>query len=158
MPLENLGKYHFTDAEKQQLDEAVNTILAIVTPKTYNLSPKERTRFGKVGEQKKLLLNAVKEMYDFQPELASPDIDWDEFNADYNTRKYAEMKCLDLQNIAQKFLCIKILHDRDNLADALRDYGYAAYRARFGDTAAYPLKVEKLKQFFPKTGKKKKKE
>jgi hypothetical protein len=157
MPLENLGKMHFTAAEKQQLDAATQTILEIITHKTYNLSAKERMKYGKVGEQKKLLLNAVREMHNSQPNLASPDVKWEEFEADYNTRRYAELKSLELQSAVQMLLNIKILHDRDNLIDALRDYRYASYRARFGDDPGFAAKASKLKDFFPKTGKKKKK-
>lgn len=158
MPIDNLGKNHFTAAEKQQLDAAIASILSIVAPKTYNLSSKERTKYGKVGEQKKLLINKVKEMHDSQPSLASPDVDWSEFDADYTTRAYSEMKHLQLQSAAQMLLNIRILHDRDNFNDALRDYQHAGYKNRFGNQHGYSSKVEELKVFFPKTGKTKKKD
>ncbi len=158
MPIDNFGKNHFTEAEKQQLDAAISSILSIVAPKTYNLSPKERSKYGKVGEQKKLFLNKVKELHDSQPSLASPDVDWAEFDADYATRAYSEMKYLQLQSAVQMLLNIKILHDRDNLNDALRDYQHAGYKNRFGNQHGYSSKVEELKVFFPKTGKMKKKE
>lgn len=158
MPIDNLGKKHFTEAEKLQLDSSITTILNIVAPKSYNLSPKERSKYGKVGEQKKLFLNKVKELHDSQPFLASPDIDWVEFEADYATRAYSEMKYLELQSVLQMLLNIKILHDRDNLNDALRDYQHASYKNRFGNQIGFSSKVEELKVFFPKTGKTKKKD
>ena len=158
MPIENIGKNHFTDAEKQQLNDAVNTILEIVGPKTYNLSPKERSKYGKVGEKKKLLLNKVKQFHDSEPNLSSPDINWTEFNADYETRSYSEMKYAELKSALQMLLNIKILHDYDNHVDALRDYQHAVYKNRFGNQPGYSLKIDELKQFFPKTGKMKKKE
>lgn len=158
MSIENLAKNHFTDPEKQQLDAAINTILGIIGQKTYNLSPKERSKYGKVGEQKKLLLTKVKQIHDSQPHLSSPDVDWEEFAADYASRNYAEMKYLELKSALLMILNIKIFHDRDNLIDALRDYQHAAYKNRFGSQFGYSAKVAQLRAFFPKTGKTKKKE
>ena len=158
MPIENIGKNHFTDAEKQQLDDAIQTILDIVGPNAYNLTPKERSKYGKVGEQKKLLINKVKDFHDSQPSLDSPDVDWKEFEADYATRNYAEQLLHKLKSITHVMLGIKIFHDRDNLLDALRDYRYAGYKNRFGNQIGYSKKINELKVFFPKTGKTKKKE
>lgn len=157
MPIDNVAKNHFTDAQKQQLNDAINTILSIIEPNTYSLTPKERSKYGKVGEQKKLLLNKVKQFHDSQPNFSSPDVDWTEFEADYATRTYVEMKYLQLKSAMQMLLNMKILHDHDNHVDALRDYQYAIYKNKFGNQPGYSNKIEELKVFFPKTGKTKKK-
>ena len=110
-----------------------------------------------MGEQKKLLLNKVKQFNDFDPDLSSPDVNWTEFEADYATRTYVGMKYLQLKSAMQMLLNIKILHDHDNLVDALRDYQYASYKNNFGNQPGYSTKIDELKVFFPKTGKTKKK-
>jgi len=158
MPIENLARNHFSEAEKQQLDEAVQTILSIISPHTYNLNAKERSQYGKVGEQKKLLINKVRHFQQSQPNLASPDVNWEEFEADYQTRTYAENKLNQLKSALLMMLSIKILHDHDNYKDALQDYRYAAYRSKFNNQVGHLTKMDSLKGFFPKTGKKKKKE
>lgn len=158
MPLENIAKNHFSDTEKQQLDDAINTILNIVGANTYNLSAKERSQYGKVGDQKKLLIDKVRDIQKNQPNLCSPDVDWEEFEADYQTRNYATQKLRELASVSLMLLNIRILHDRDNHLDALRDYRYAGYKNEFGNQVGYAAKIDSLKDFFPKTGKRKKKE
>ena len=156
MPIENFAKNHFTAIEKQQLNDAIATILDIVGAKTYNLTPKERSKYGKVGNQKKLLINKVKEFHDRTPDFSSPDVDWSEFEADYATRSYVESRHAQLQSAMLMLLNIKIMHDYDNHMDALRDYQHALYKNRFGNQYGYAAKIDELKVFFPKTGKKKK--
>ncbi|MGV9005016.1 hypothetical protein [Flavobacterium sp.] len=95
--MENFGKNHFSDAEKLQFDNAINAITTIILAKTYNLTPKERSKFGKIGEKKKLLIDKIKEYHQNVPALQSPDVDWDEFEADYTTRYFSEQKILQLQ-------------------------------------------------------------
>ena len=76
MPIENLGKNHFTAAEKTQLNDAVDTIMSLIGAKTYNLSPKERSKYGKIGDKKKLLITKTKEYHENTPALQSPDVNW----------------------------------------------------------------------------------
>ncbi|WP_293892069.1 hypothetical protein [Flavobacterium sp.] len=158
MPLDNLAKNHFTATEKQQLDGAITTILNIVEAHTYNLTPKERSRYGKIGDQKRLFIDKVRDIQKTQTNLCSPDINWNEFEADYQTRQYAANKLNQLESVATLLLNIKILHDYDNFNDALLDYRYCGYKNRFGNQNGFEQKIISLKGFFPKTGKRKKKE
>ncbi|HPW97921.1 MAG TPA: hypothetical protein PK218_05120 [Flavobacterium sp.] len=158
MPIENLGKNHFTAAEKTQLNDAVDTIMSLIGAKTYNLSPKERSKYGKIGDKMKLLITKTKEYHENTPALQSPDVNWEEFEADYETRHFASQKLLQLRAAVEMMLNIKILHDHDNFQDALRDYQYAIYKNKFGNQLGFAPKIDSLKDFFPKTGKKHKKE
>jgi len=158
MPIENLAKNHFTPTEKQQLDDAIATILNIVSARTYNLTPKERSKYGKIGDQKRLFIDKVRDLQKSQTDLSSPDVDWEEFEADYQTRQYAAQKLRQLESVATLLLSIRILHDHDNLKDALRDYSYSCYKNNYGNQTGYENKIDLLKGFFPKTGKKKKKD
>ena len=158
MPIDNFAKNHFTETEKQQLDGAITTILNIVATHTYNLTPKERSQYGKIGDQKRLFIDKVRDIQKTQTNLCSPDIDWNEFEADYQTRQYAANKLNQLESVAKLLLNIKILHDYDNFNDALLDYRYCGYKNRFGNQNGFEQKINSLKGFFPKTGKIKKKE
>jgi len=160
MPLDNLAKKHFTVAEKQQLDDAIKTILNIINQHAYPLNAKERSKYGKVGDNSRLFIDKVRDINNSQPNLSSPDVDWTEFEADYQTRLYASGKISQLNSALTGFLTMRILHDHDNLNDALKDYRYSGYKSRFTNHigAGHSTKAAALKQFFPKTGKKKKKE
>ena len=158
MPFDNLAKNHFTEDQKQQLLDAFHTITTILHQNNYNLTPKERSKFGKVGNQMKLFINKIRDLRNNVPELSTQDVDWEEFEADYQTRKFAEQALFIVNNIATMLLNIKVLHDRDNLQAALNDYRYSTYKKENSQQAGHVEKVDELKVFFPKTGKKKIKE
>lgn len=158
MPFDNIAKKHFTDAEKLQLNEAINTITAIITANSYNLNAKERSQYGKIGDQKRLLINKVRDIKNSTPDICSPDVDWAEFEADYQTRAYAGNKISELKSVLEMLTSIRILHDHDNFNAALQDYQYATYKTKFGNQHGYSTKIDSLRVFFPKTGKRKKKE
>ena len=156
MPIDNLGKNHFTTQQKQDITSALAQIKSAMSALMVNLTPHERSKYGKVGEQGKLLINSVNDFHQNQPQLQSPDVDWAEFEKDYQDRQFASGILSQLQTIETEMLSIKILRDYDNRNDALLDYKYAQYKNRFANQIGYSTKVEKLKQFFPKTGKTKK--
>lgn len=124
------------------------------------MDAKERSKYGKVGDNSRLFIDKVRDIHNSQPNLSSPDVNWEEFESDYQTRRYASGKISQLNSALLGFLNIRILHDYDNNMDALRDYRYSGYKTKFADEvgAGHMTKVNALKQFFPKTGKKKKKE
>ena len=151
MPFTNFDARHFSGAEKTSINDAVNSLETAVAGKLANLTPEERQQYGSVNEQNKLIINKVKDFHDTQPALSSPDVDWTEFDDDYDTRTY-------LQNLTQRLISLvdglnnaKVLHDWDNYQASLSDYGYAQYK--FGTSATgYETKVNELKQFFNRTG------
>lgn len=157
MPIDNLGKSHFTPAEITALTQSLQQLRTIISRMTVNLTPAERRQYAKVGEQNKLLVNKVREYHQNQPQLQSPEIDWDEFEKDYTDRSVAGMLLSQVRELEQEVLNIKILRDFDNYTDALRDYKYAKYKNSFANQYGYAAKIESLKVFFPKTGKTKKK-
>ena len=52
----------------------------------------------------------------------SPDIDWDEFESDYNARLFLETRINRLSNIIYRLESTKILHDSNNYEDSLRRF------------------------------------
>lgn len=158
MPIKNIEKKHFTNEHIQLVNAALREITLIGIELSENLTTAERRRYGKVGEKNKLIVNMVKDYHEKQPDLQSPDVDWDEFVLDYNDRQIVEQMLLRIRNIESMLVNIKAMRDHDNLTDALRDYRFAQYKNRFGNQPDYLTKIENIKPLFSKTGKIKKKE
>ena len=150
MPVTNLGKLHLTTAQKTAIDAALTTIETHLISVTMNLNAEERNKFGSVKEYNKLFVNKDREYYQTQPNLASPDIDWVEFEADFQDRVFADTRLDRIANLTRMLSDFKIIHDYDNFQDGLTDYDYSKYKAGT-KSPGFTEKVEELKQFFPNT-------
>jgi len=153
MPIDNLGKNHFSATQKQGIKDALAQIFELTESLAVNLTPKERSKYGKVGEKGKLLIDKVKSFQETQPDLKSPEVDWEEFENDYQDRVFASGVLSQLKSLEEIVLSIKVLRDYDNKTDALLDYQYAKYKNRFSSGTGFSNKIEEIKDFFPKTGK-----
>ena len=151
MPINNLGKKHITAAQITDFDKALADLLAIVTTITTNLMDEERSRFGSINEKNKLFVNGVLDYATTQPDLKSPDVDWTEFQADYDDRKFADTRADKIENLLRMLTDFKIVHDYDNYQDSLTDYDYTKYKASTS-APGYTEKQAYLRQFFPNTG------
>ncbi|PWA04292.1 hypothetical protein [Flavobacterium psychrotolerans] len=156
MPIDNLGKIHFTEEEIHAVNQALNLINTTLLGLAENLTAAERSKYGKVGAKNTLLIDKAMDYHRSQPDLQSPEVDWQEFELDYADRIQASQMLSQTKSIEQLLLNIKILRDHDNHTDALRDYQYAKYKNRFTNQAGYETKIDQMKVFFPKTGKTKK--
>jgi hypothetical protein len=74
------------------------------------------------------------------------------------TRTHASGLILRLRSLEGMLKDMKALNDHDNYKDALKDYRYAQYKMESSQDLGYETKVERMRGFFPKTGKRKKKE
>lgn len=151
MPFLNLDNRHFTAAEKATINSSLATIETILNTKLVNITAEERSKYASVGEQNKLLVNKVKAFRDNQPQLSSPDVDWVEFAADYESRVFIQAVMLRIESFMTSLLNSKILHDADNYTAALLDYDYAKYKMGT-NTPGFEVKVNELSQFFNRTG------
>ncbi|CAM1343778.1 hypothetical protein [Tenacibaculum amylolyticum] len=140
---------YFTSDEQTAISNALSPLETSLTSKLANLSPDERRQFGSINEQNKLVINKVKEYRENQPLLSSPDIDWDEFTRDFNSRTFIEMLFQRLNNLNTGLKNAKILHDWDNYQDTLTDYNYTKYKNGTAATG-YEAKQNDLAQFFGK--------
>ena len=117
-----------------------------------NLTPEDRNRYGRVNEQNKLFVGKVYDYAQQRPELRSSEVDWEEFQKDYQLRNFLEGVINQLNNLATRATNAKTLHDYDNYQDALQDYAYTSYRA--GSSAVgFETKHKELKQFFKRSRK-----
>lgn len=119
---------------------------------TITLTPDERSSYGSVNEQNKLLVNKVWDYRQSSPNLSLPDLDWTEFEMDYESRILMETIQNRLGALQERVKNTKILHDFDNYQSALDDYGYTVYKAG-SQTPGYETKMNELKQFFARSGK-----
>ena len=152
MPLINLRNVHLTPAELSTIKQAMADLETTLQGVDVQLTPEDRIRYGSINEQNKLLVNKVQDFHVSSPELSVPEVDWDEFELDYNSRGNYESLIARLESLALNMRNAKILHDYDNYQSALADYSYTAYKAG-GGTPGYETKMNELKQFFAKTPK-----
>ena len=142
-----------THLDPKQLDEVrslMTNLENVLRGMIVNLSAEERTRYGRVNEQNKLLINKVRDYAQTRPALRCMDVDWDEFERDYQSRAAMEELLARLQNLFTGMKNMKILHDFDNYQAALDDYSYTSYKA--GTAAAgFEDKRNDLKQFFTRS-------
>lgn len=151
MPFENLNNLHYTEAEKTTVATTLAALETALTPKFRNLSADERKKYGSINEQNKLIVNKALDYRNEQPGLSSPDVDWVEFQNDFDSRMFIQNTILRLQSLLDGLNNNKILHDFDNYQAALTDYGYSQYKAGT-KTAGYETKVSEMSQFFNRTG------
>jgi len=147
MSFTNFDSRHFSVIEKTAVNTALASLELAISIKVANLSATERQQYGSVNEQNKLIINKVKSFHDTQPTLSSPDVDWVEFNNDFDTREFLQTAMLRLQSMIDGMGNAKILHDYDNYQASLTDYDFAKYKASTS-AAGFQTKVAEMAQFF----------
>lgn len=151
MPFNNFETRHFSPEEQKNIKMIIDNLQKALAPKLANLSPEERKQYGSVNEQNKLIINKVKQYRDTQSELCSPDVDWKEFDKDFESREFIQSIIQQLENVMNGIGNARILHDWDNYQAALTDYNYTKYKV--GTTATgYETKSNDLGQFFSGRG------
>jgi hypothetical protein len=68
MPLEDLNRLHYSEAEKTTVTAAITNIENSLSEKFKNLKPEERMKYGSVSEQNKLFINKVKDLETISPQ------------------------------------------------------------------------------------------
>jgi hypothetical protein len=147
MPFTNFDSRHFSDTEKSAVTNALASLELAFSTKLANLTASERQQYGSVNEQNKLIINKVKSYQETQPALSSPDVDWAEFNSDFDTREFLQNSMQRLQSLLDGLGNAKILHDFDNYQASLTDYDYAKYKASTS-AVGFQTKVSEIAQFF----------
>lgn len=157
MPIDNLCKVHLSAQQIEDINQMLSALTATLEGMSVNLTAAERQKYGRIKEQNKLFVDKVKNYHEIEPQLRSPEVDWKEFELDYNNRMQVSQMLSKIKAIEGQLINIKTLGDYDNYTDALRDYQYAKYKNRFASGYGYEKKIEDLIVFFPRTGITKKK-
>lgn len=153
MPTNNLIGTQLPPATVSDVAAQLQDVINLLMPFGQNLTPEERKKFGSINEQNKLLVNKVRDYHAQQPMLASPDVNWADYEENWRSRTGFEQ----LEQLCNSILEIcsdpRILHDHHLYQNALVDYDYTKYKANSTQSgSAYTTKYEELKQFFPNTG------
>lgn len=151
MPFLDFENRHFTEAEQTAIQNALQTLEAAFRPKLASLNAQERQQYGSVNEQNKLIINKVKDYHDSQPNLCSPEVNWEEFNRDFESRTFLENSIGRLTELNRGLENAKILHDWDNYQATLVEYSYVQYKEASG-AIGYATKLSELRQFFLRAG------
>ena len=157
MPFNDMILLHFDANERQNAMDLLSQLRALLAPKLVQISPEDRQRFGSIGEENKKLVNKVKDLIEDDPSNVPTEVDWAEFAADYQDRRFLEGVRTVMNGLLSEIESTKIMHDYDNYQDALTYYNYQTYRMNSGAQNAEG-KVEQMKQFFNRTGTTKKTE
>lgn len=105
-----------------------------------------------MNEQNKLFINKVNDFAISQPNLKSPDVNWEDFEKDFASRAFLESLMNRLNSLSTRASNSKIMHDYDNYQESLEDYAYTSFKAK-SKSVGYEEKFKQLKQFFTKTRK-----
>ena len=147
--MKNIIETQLSEADRKKITDSIADLEGALAGKTGALDANERTRYGSVNEQNKLIVNKAREYSQNQPAMSAPDVDWTEFESDYQARIFLENCINRLTAIVHDLESTKIMHDYDNYQDALQDYKYSQYKHDSGE-AGYAAKVGEFKQFFAK--------
>lgn len=150
--MKNIIESQLTETDRTAIDDLITQLETALAGKLAALTEEERVRYGSINEQNKLLVNKVRDYRQNSSNMSSPDVNWFEFESDYQTRIFLESRAARLASLAYQMQSTKILHDYDNYQDALDDYAYSQYKKGAGEPG-YTEKVAEIKQFFPKSGK-----
>ena len=126
--MKNLIENQMSAAEMTAIDDLITQLEAALKGKLSALTEAERVKFGSINEQNKLLVNKVLDYQKNSPALSSPDVDWAEFQSDFEARAFLESRSDRLKSLVYQMQSTKILHDNDNYQDALSDYAYSQYK------------------------------
>jgi len=149
--MKNIIETQLTQSDRDHFDDLIGQVEALLAGKLSALTEEERVKYGSINEQNKLLVNKVRDYRQTSPAMSSPDVDWTEFESDFQARGFLESGAARLSSLAHQMQSTKILHDNDNYQDALNDYAYAQYK-KGANEPGFTEKVAEIKQFFNRTG------
>ncbi len=149
--MKNLIETQLTEADQTAIDKAINDLENVIKDKLVALTQEERVKYGSVNEQNKLLVNKVRDYHQTDPSKSSPDVNWDNFETDYQARGFLGTRAQRLESIIYRMISTKILHDYDNYQDSLDEYAHANFRKGM-EEPGFAEKVAELKQFFSRSG------
>lgn len=135
-------------ALRTQAELLLQQYIDLHAPYMRNLSEEENNTVGRINETNKLFVNKDRDYHQSQPALDSPDVNWVEFEADYESRRYYELSVMRLAAVSKAMTETRRLHDYDNYQNALLDYRYAQYKDTTSPGLGFDTKVEELGQFF----------
>lgn len=154
MAMENSISISFTDAEKVTLTNAIQAIAGVMAGKGKSLTPKERSRYGRVKYEKEVWIGKVKTHMDQQPNRIPDIVDGNEFKRDYEAHTLINnwLNLLEAQYELLQDTNLLLGYDLD--VNSLIFYRRIQADAKSNDPGAKTI-YDDLKQQFPGPGRKK---
>ncbi|HQU84784.1 MAG TPA: hypothetical protein PKY59_16715 [Pyrinomonadaceae bacterium] len=88
--MKDIIQTRFTEADVTKVEEFITNLETEIAGKTETLNADERVRYGSINEQNKLVVNKAWQYRQSQPALSAPNVDWTEFEKDFNARNHLE--------------------------------------------------------------------
>ena len=151
MPFNNLNNRHLDALQQTAISDAITSLRTLTQDLAVSLTADERRRYGSINEANKGIVNKAKSFFDSEPSLSAPDVDWVEFNNDYEMREFIESSMQAIMGIYNNLANSKILFDYDNYTAANKDYAYTQYKMKGGEIG-YQSKYDEMRQFYDKAG------
>lgn len=102
----------------------MQNIATVLEGKAINLTPEQRSQYGSINEENKLLVNKVNDTESNFPQFHPPFLDKTEFDSDYAARQQIESRAEQMESLAEMMTDTKILLDFDNYNYAVSYYRY----------------------------------
>jgi hypothetical protein len=153
MPFQNIITQHIDAAKRALIFSLIGQLEALLQPYLHNLSPEENRKLGHINERNKLFVNKVNVYHKTQPALRSPDVDWNEFDADMESRDTYQQATMRLTALVKAMTETRRLHDHDVYRNALLDYQYAKYKDSTEQGTGFDSKLEQLTPLLSASGK-----
>ncbi|MBQ4822003.1 hypothetical protein [Aquimarina sp. MMG016] len=129
MSLNNLINVSFTEEEVTALTGHLAGIKQTLNGKMVNLTGEERTKYGRIANQNKLIVAKAKSYMKQHPDWIPGFLDKERFDRDYITREQMEEMIQLLENYTQQLIDTKTLLDHDNYTNALSFHRKVRYLA-----------------------------
>lgn len=150
MALSNLNNFHLATSEVTEVNHLLTNLEDTLAGIKTTLTADDRQKYGSINEQNKLFVNKVYDYHKNVPNLRTMQVDWAEFENDYNSRANLEGIINRLESLLVKLKNAKTLHDYDNFQAALVDYAYTNFMVGTG-AEGFETKRNELKQFFTRS-------
>lgn len=152
MPFNNLIEKHTQESDRTTINQLLDALDDALKAHVVNLSPAERKKYGNLTKKGDLLARKVRDFRREEPEKSSPDVTWEEFEADFTDSHFFEGIFNRLASTSQSVKNAQHLHNWDMYHQAKNDYKYTKYKDSI--EPGYEIKREQLSKFFPNSGKK----
>jgi len=146
MALENLISLALTPAELTAIDNAITIIETTLAGKVVNLTPEERSQYGRISNRTENWIDKVKGYVGTTPALVPPYIDTTEYSKDYQARQDLKPRLTRLASVfeslddTQKLISSDLWH---NSIAFYRNLKIASQQNVPGSTAIYnDLKIQ----------------
>ena len=124
MPVENVITVNFSDAEKEEVFACVNRMKEIFKGKLINLTPEERTSYGRVGKRTEDWIRRVVMWMEQNPEWVPDYLNLDEFRKDREFREAVRPLLASLSSLVEGIDDTATLVSTDVYNTALAYYRY----------------------------------